>query len=63
MENRPLAAGFLTGKLVNNQHTGTRFGDENPLGKVIQKMFGAQDLLNAMKKFDREVKTHDLTPV
>lgn len=63
MENRPLAAGFLTGKLVNNQHSGTRFGDENPLGKVIQKMFGAQDLLNAMKKFDREVKAHDLTPV
>ena len=32
---RPLAVGFLTGKLVNNDHAGTRSGDDNPLGKMI----------------------------
>ncbi|KAF2185673.1 Aldo/keto reductase [Zopfia rhizophila CBS 207.26] len=53
---QPLAAGFLTGKLVNNQHAGTRFGNKNPLGKTAQGIFGAEDLLNAMKNFDEEVK-------
>lgn len=61
--SRPLAAGFLTGKLVNNDHTGTRAGDENPLGKFIQKLFSAEDLHAAMKNFDAEVKSHNLTSV
>lgn len=61
--NRPLAAGFLTGKLTNNDHAGTRFGDDNPLGKFAQKLFGAEDLHSAMKKFDTEVKSHSLTPI
>ena len=38
---RPLAAGFLTGNVVNNEHTGTRFSDDNPIGKMAQKLFGA----------------------
>ncbi|KAL1979198.1 hypothetical protein VTN96DRAFT_6520 [Rasamsonia emersonii] len=60
---RPLAAGFLTGKLVNNQHANTRFGDDHPLGKAAQKLFGAEDLHSAMKKFDADVKATGLTPM
>lgn len=60
---RPLAAGFLTGKFVNNEHKGTRFGDENPLGKFAQKLFGAEDLRSAMKKFDEDMKVYNVTPI
>ena len=52
----------MTGKLVNNEHTGTRFGDENPLGKFSQKLFGAEDLHSAMKRFDARAKSHNMTP-
>ncbi|KAI0521214.1 putative oxidoreductase [Xylaria bambusicola] len=58
-----LAAGFLTGKLVNDQHAGTRFGDDHPLGAIARKMFGGEDLLAAMKKFDKDVKALGLTPL
>ncbi|EED14542.1 oxidoreductase, putative [Talaromyces stipitatus ATCC 10500] len=58
---QPLAAGFLTGKLVNNQHAGSRFGDENPLGKSAQKLFGAAELLDAMNAFDTRVKACGLS--
>lgn len=61
--NRPLASGFLTGKLVNNEHAGTRFGDDNPLGKFAQKIYGAEELHSAMKTFDVEVKLHKSTPL
>lgn len=60
---RPLAAGFLTGKSVNNEHEGTRFGDDNPLGKFAQKLFGAEDLHSAMKKFTEETKSYNQTPI
>ncbi|KAF2246251.1 putative oxidoreductase [Trematosphaeria pertusa] len=59
---QPLAAGFLTGKLLHNQHAGTRFVDDNPIGKVVQKMFGSEELLVAMKKFDEGARRHGLTP-
>ena len=59
--DRPLAAGFLTGKLVNNEHAGTRFGDDNPLGKFAQKLYGAEDLHSAMKKFDAQAKSRNLS--
>ena len=61
--NRPLAAGFLTGKLVNKEHAGTRFGDDNPLGKFAQKLLGAEDLHSAMRKFDTEARSHNMTPI
>ena len=61
--SRPLASGFLTGKLINNEHAGTRFGDDNPLGKFAQALFGAEDLHSAMRKFNVEAKAHDLTPI
>lgn len=60
---RPLAAGFLTGKLVNNDHAGTRFGDDHPLGQFAQKLFGAEDLRSAMRSFDAAVKAHNLTSI
>jgi aflatoxin B1 aldehyde reductase len=61
--DRPLAAGFLTGKFINNEHAGTRFDDKNPLGNFAKKLFGAQDLHSAMKKFDVEVNSYNLTPI
>ncbi|KAL8660691.1 MAG: hypothetical protein Q9202_006305 [Teloschistes flavicans] len=60
---RPLAAGFLTGKFIHNDHAGTRFGDDNPLGKMFHKLFGAQDLQNTVRDFDSKVKSHGLTPI
>ncbi|KAH8703703.1 putative oxidoreductase [Talaromyces proteolyticus] len=60
---RALAAGFLTGKTVSNQVAGTRFADDNPLGKALQKMFGSDTLIAALKKFNTEATSHNLTPV
>ncbi|KAK7737353.1 hypothetical protein SLS53_006656 [Cytospora paraplurivora] len=57
-----LAAGFLTGKLVNNEHADTRLSDSNPLGKIVQRAFGSEDLRYAMKRFDAAVKAEGLTP-
>ncbi|KAL8897888.1 MAG: hypothetical protein Q9207_006976 [Kuettlingeria erythrocarpa] len=59
---RPLAAGFLTGKLVNNAHQDTRFGDRNPLGKAAQSLSGAEDLHNATRQFDDQAKSYGLSP-
>lgn len=56
-----MAAGFLTGKLVNNQHESTRFGDSNPLGKAVQKLCGEEELNPAMRKFDTQVRSYNLT--
>ena len=53
----------MTGKLINNEHAGTRFGDDNPLGKFAQRLFGAEEVHSAMKTFDAEVKSHNLTPI
>jgi aflatoxin B1 aldehyde reductase len=53
----------LTSKFINNQHAGTRFSDDNPLGKFAQKLFGADDLLNAMTTFDAEAKAKNLTTI
>ena len=59
---RPLAGGFLTGGLVNGQTENTRFADANPLGKFAQKLFGAGDLHDAMREFDKAVRERGLTP-
>ncbi len=61
--HRALGGGFLTGKLVNNEHAGTRLADENPLGKALQRLFAADDLHNAMRKFDTGAKAQGLTSV
>ncbi|KAI4263557.1 MAG: hypothetical protein L6R42_001296 [Xanthoria sp. 1 TBL-2021] len=60
---RPLAAGFLTGKLVNGLHQGTRFADNNPLGKAAQGIFGAEDLRTATKEFDSKLKPYNISSV
>ncbi|KAG7007769.1 hypothetical protein G7Y79_00008g024070 [Physcia stellaris] len=49
---------LLTGKFVNNEHAGTRFADDNPLGKFAQQLFGAEDLQQAMSNFDLKSKSH-----
>lgn len=61
LSQRALAAGFLTGKLVNNQHEGTRMSDDNPLGKAVQRIFKGEELHQAMKKFDTETKAHGVS--
>lgn len=48
---------------MNGQHAGTRLGDENPLGKKMQGMYGDEVLLNAVKKFDTETRALGLTPL
>ena len=48
----------MTGKFVNNEHAGTRFADDNPLGKFAQQLFGAEDLQQAMSNFDLKAKSH-----
>ncbi|KAF2462584.1 putative oxidoreductase [Lindgomyces ingoldianus] len=60
---QPLAAGFLTGKLVNKTHAGTRFDKSNPLGNIIQKMFESVELQDAMKVFDAGVRAEGLAPM
>ena len=61
--NRPLAGGFLTGNLTHNTHAGTRFDDANPLGKASQRLFSAEDLHAAMRKFDEGAYRLGLKPV
>lgn len=46
---------------MNNQHADTRAGDNNPLGKMIQGAFWAEDLRSAMKRFDIAVKAKGLS--
>ena len=59
---RPLAACFLTGKLTNNQTTGTRFDPSNPLSTPMKSLYGADELHVGMKKFVVAVKEHGLSP-
>ena len=63
MIERPLAAGFLTGNVANNERTGTRFSDDNPIGKLAQKLFGSEVLHAAMRCFDFEVRSHNMTSI
>lgn len=53
----------MTGKLTKNEHSGTRSADDNPLGKAFQKLFSAEDLHSAMRKFDAAVRSHNLAPI
>ncbi|KAI1172240.1 putative oxidoreductase [Nemania sp. FL0916] len=58
-----VGAGFLTGKFVNGQHAGTRFADDNPIGKHMQESYEGEDVLEAVKKFDAETRALGLTPL
>lgn len=60
---RSLGAGFLTGNLVNNQQEGTRMSEDNPLGKAMQRIFSDNQLHEAMKKFDTEVRALGLSSI
>lgn len=58
---RILEAGFLTGKFLNNENIGTRFDDNNPLGKFVQRAFADETLHAAVKKLDGQVREKGLT--
>ncbi|KAI9697359.1 MAG: hypothetical protein M1820_007865 [Bogoriella megaspora] len=45
---RPLCSGFLTGKFTAGEHSNTRFGDEHPLGKAMQGVYGTEELHSAV---------------
>lgn len=60
---RPLAAGFLTGKLIKGEAEGTRFAGNNPLWKASQAIFSADDLYTAMKQFVADLIPHDMPSV
>lgn len=61
--NRPLASGFLTGNMTTGSLQGTRFSDDNPLGKVMKGLFSAEDLNQAMAKFLETLATQKLSSV
>lgn len=63
MMNRALAAGFLTGRVAENQVAGTRFANDNPLGQAMQNLFGSEKLMTALKQFNQEVTAQNLKPV
>lgn len=63
MRNRALASGFLTGNLINGNHEGTRLGDDNPLGKHFQKMYGSAEVMESMRKFDVEARAEGFPPL
>ncbi|KAI1392062.1 putative oxidoreductase [Hypoxylon trugodes] len=58
---RSFASGLLTGNAVNGKAEGTRFGADNPLGGAMQRVFGAQDLQDAVKKFDTETRARGIS--
>ncbi|KAF2646793.1 putative oxidoreductase [Massarina eburnea CBS 473.64] len=58
----PLAGGFLTGNLVNNNTAGTRFDERGPMGKILKTRFDNAVLASAMMKFDTAVKEKGLLP-
>lgn len=55
-KHRPLAAGFLTGRFVNDEAAGTRFDPDGPLGHVMRKMFSGDRLVDGMRRFDAAVR-------
>ncbi|KAI1423460.1 putative oxidoreductase [Xylaria sp. FL1777] len=58
-----MASGFLTGNYVNGHHAGTRLGDDNPLGKHLQKMYNSADILDSTKEFDLQCRAEGLSPL
>ncbi|KAI1325381.1 putative oxidoreductase [Xylariaceae sp. FL0255] len=58
-----LANGFLTGNLLDGPVAGTRFGDDNPLGKQFQEKYGNVGVLEATRKFDRDTRSIGLSPL
>ena len=53
----------MTGKATTGNTAGTRFGDDNPLGKAMSGLFGAKDLNQAMQEFLEATDSHGLTTI
>ncbi|KAL8754993.1 MAG: hypothetical protein Q9199_003951 [Rusavskia elegans] len=51
------------GKFVNHLHEGTRFADNNPLGKAAQGIFGAEYLRTPIKQLDIKLQPYNISPV
>jgi aflatoxin B1 aldehyde reductase len=47
---RPLCSGFLTGKVTAGMASGTRLGDDHPLGKALQGIFKTDETNAAVQK-------------
>ncbi|KAI0897283.1 putative oxidoreductase [Annulohypoxylon nitens] len=60
---RFIASGLLTGNLSNGRTAGTRFDSANPLGGAMRHVFGAPDLVAAVKNFDKETRKKGLEPL
>ncbi|KAI2467834.1 putative oxidoreductase [Annulohypoxylon bovei var. microspora] len=60
---RFIGSGLLTGNLVNNKASGTRFDPSNPLGGAMRRVFGAPDLLSAVRAFDGETRRRGSEPL
>ncbi|KAI2637806.1 putative oxidoreductase [Hypomontagnella submonticulosa] len=60
---RSAASGLLTGKAVTGNAAGTRFGDDNPLGSAMNRVFGAPDLRAAVIAFDAAVREKGALPL
>ncbi|OTA61423.1 putative oxidoreductase [Hypoxylon sp. EC38] len=60
---RSMASGLLTGNAVNDRVAGTRFDASNPLSGAMRRVFGAQDLQDVVRKFDRETRAKGFTPL
>ena len=61
---RPVAAGFLTGKLIFGNAEGTRLASDNPLGsRIANGVFGSQLLRQATGDFIKKVEGMDMAPL
>lgn len=60
---RSMASGLLTGNAVSDRAAGTRFDANNPLGGAMRRVFGAQELQDAVRTFDRETRARGVTPL
>ena len=61
LADRPLGSGFLTGKFTAGEHSDTRFGDDHPHGKVMQGIFGHEELHSAVRTLEGAAKRFDVS--
>ncbi|KAI1212748.1 putative oxidoreductase [Annulohypoxylon truncatum] len=60
---RSIASGLLTGNLSSGRTEGTRFDPANPLGGAMRRVFGAPDLVSAVKRFDERTRESGAEPL
>lgn len=61
---RPVAAGFLTGKLISGNAEGTRLASDNPLGsRLADGVFGSEKLRHETWAFVKKVEERGMAPL